>query len=197
MIQLTRVQQTLLFVGLVAILFITRGHHAPLGLTLPDATLATFFIGGVFLRSSIYMIGMFIIAGLVDYLAFSSGVSTFCITTATGSISVSYLFLIPAYAVMWFAGEWFRKINREKLSSLGILGLVLFSSTLIAFIISDYSFYFFSGKFDGVNLNDYTQKIISVPGYLSGYFGYTFLYVSLAVLIYTISTKLHKVKSKA
>ncbi len=127
-------------VALMALMAATRFHHFGTPIALPDATLAIFFLAGLWLRGrSIFAILLFE-AGLIDYLAISQlGVSDFCISPA-------YIFLIPTYAAMWLGGLWCGK--QAGLSFSGVVSqlVVLVASTSVAFLLSNGSFFLFSDK---------------------------------------------------
>ena len=153
-------------VALAALMAATRFHHFGSPFALPDASLAVFFLAGL-LSANPWFFGVLLIeAGLIDYLAISvGGVSDWCVTPA-------YLFLLPTYGAMWVGGRWAARIDRRSLRSLaGIAALlVLVSST--AFLISNLSFYAFSGRYAEIAVVDYMAAIGA----------YYLPYVSTAVL---------------
>jgi len=170
---------------MLAILFVTRGHHVFPSISLPDATLALFFIAGVFLyKEWYYVLGLMLASGLTDYAAFQSGVSTACVINTNGSFNIAYLFLVPTYMVMWSGGYWFSKKIQPSANSLLTLGSILLGSNLLALIISSGSYYRFSDNFYKMGLLDYVSGVVSnYPYFVLGYFSFTFMYVSSAALI--------------
>jgi hypothetical protein len=101
-------------------------------------------------------------AALIDYIAIKNGASDWCVSPA-------YVFLIPTYAVMWLAGRYCSTFQTLKISELATsVGLVMLA-TSAAFIISNGSFYLFSGRFDDLTLIDYLVRVVQYyPSYLSG-----------------------------
>ena len=91
-------QTTLTAIALLAAMAATRSHHFTSLLGPGDATLAVFFLGGLFLRRAGWL-GLFLAtAGLVDFLAVQTGTSAWCITPG-------YALLAPAYGALWLAGR--------------------------------------------------------------------------------------------
>ena len=155
---------------LIALMVLTRFHHFGDELHLPDASLAVFFFAG-FYRKTIFFVFLLLLAGLIDYLAIASGTSSYCISPA-------YVFLIPTYAVMWISGRYCARFNALTGNELAIsISLFILASTT-AFIISNGSFYLFSGRYDGMEWGRY---IGATAGYYLPYTGYALGY---AVVIY-------------
>ena len=143
-----------LSIPLIALMALTRVHHFGSAFTLPDASLAVFFLAGLGF-SSPYLLGFLLLeAGLIDYIAINQfQVSDWCISPA-------YIFLIPTYAVLWFAGRYcsrFKVLNVSELTtSLILLGL----ATSVAFGISNGSFYLFSGRYADVAFGQYATSVM-------------------------------------
>lgn len=175
-----RSRPLLITVALALVMAATRFHHFGDALHLPDASLAVFFLAGM-LASPILAFPVFLIeAGLIDYLAISvGGVSDYCVSPAYG-------FLIPAYGTLWLAGRWVPA--RHEASRIALLPLyaTLFMSVSAAFLISNATFYAFSGRVPGVGLADYAARVASYyPPYALVAFGY----VTVAVLLYALLTR--------
>lgn len=166
------------FIGLVliAVVAVTRFNHFGSPLSLPDASLAVFFLAGFYLSRWIWFPIFIVEAGLMDWASISGGVSDWCVTAAYG-------FLIPTYACLWFAGRWYASRARKTWATImpfaGALGLGIVG----AFAISNGSFYLFSGYFDSLGWTGYMRGVI---GYFPGYAGYTILYVAVAGCIHGI-----------
>lgn len=152
-------------VPLIALMVLTRFHHFGDALHLPDASLAVFFFAG-FYRKTIFFVFLLALAGLIDTLAIANGTSSWCVSPA-------YLFLIPTYAVMWFAGRHcsrFKSLTGTELL-LSIVWLALAATA--AFVISNGSFYLFSGRYSEMALNSY---IAATAGYFLPYAGTALAY---------------------
>lgn len=152
--------------GLAALMAITRFHHFSL---LPDASLAVFFLAGLFLVSP-WAFALFLIeAGLIDYLAVTyGGVSSWCITPA-------YPFLIPTYGVLWLGGSFSRRYALDDRGEIVAVFAILAASTLIAFVLSNLSFYAFSGYFAELDLKSYAASVLP---YLAPYLGTPLIYTA-------------------
>jgi len=127
---------------LIALMALTRFHHFGDAFSLPDASLAVFFFAGLGFARRWWLLGFLMLeAALIDYVAITQfSVSAFCIATA------SYVFLIPTYAVLWFAGSYCVKFKTLTVNDMGLSIAVMALATSIAFFISNTSFYLLSGR---------------------------------------------------
>lgn len=161
---------------LSAIMAATRFNHFGSAVSLPDASLAVFFLAGFYLQP-IFLFPVFIgEAGLIDYAAISGGASGWCFTPA-------YTFLIPTYACLWLAGRWYARRHHHAWRTLLPLAFVLFVSTSVAFLISNGSFYLFSGYFGEISLSEYTARVAK---YYPPYVAIAFFYVALAAVLHAL-----------
>ncbi|MCX7107542.1 MAG: hypothetical protein NTV66_08230 [Methylococcales bacterium] len=171
-------------IPLIALMVMTRYHHFGDVLHLPDASLAVFFFAG-FYRNKALLGFLLILAGLIDYLAINNGVSGWCISPA-------YAFLIPTYAVMWFAGSYAASFKTMTIGffakSVGLLTL----ATSIAFAISNGSFYLFSGRFEAMSLVDY---FVSVAQYYPSYVGAAMIYSVAGLALVKLLKLFYELKS--
>jgi hypothetical protein len=160
--------------GVLALLMaVTRFHHEGAAVALPDASLAIFFMAGIFLNRSRVFLMLLTLAVAIDYLAVSAlGVSDYCLSPA-------YAFLLPTYAVMWFGGRWFQRLPRQSWNHYSLMLAVLLGwSTSLAFLISNGSFFWFSGKVSAVGILDYA---FGLTGEFPHYMGATAFYVLLGL----------------
>lgn len=154
-------------IPLIALMVLTRFHHFGDALHLPDASLAVFFFAGYYRKPSLLAFLM-ILAGLIDYVAIAGGTSAWCVSPA-------YVFLIPTYAAMWLAGRFCSMQTFAHYAAWGVnLGMALLSAS-VAFVISNGSFYLFSGRYDAVSLTDYVARGAQ---YYLPYVGSTLLYAA-------------------
>ena len=169
--------------GLLAVLslgvFVTRGPLFKEMVPLPGMTLAAFFVAGIYLRSMWFPAILFLAAAASDQFAVSQGVSDWCITPAYG-------FLIPTYFTLWFAGRLFDRLSLASWREAGIFASVLFLSVSTAFVISNGSFFLFSGRYDQMTLMEYLP---SLAGYFQRYLVTPFYYLVPATLIATVFEK--------
>ncbi len=136
--------------ALAALMAATRIHQ----FSVPDASLAVFLMAGFLVQNRLFFGALLMEAGLLDYFAIAHmGVSDYCFTPA-------YWFLIPTYAVLWYAGRS-AKAHREKPWLMAATSLIAVS---VAFLISNFSFYLFSGNFAGMSAVAYALRI--TPYYL-------------------------------
>ena len=161
--------------GVLALLMaVTRFHHEGAVFAFPDASLAIFFMaGGLFLNSPRAFLMLLTLAVAIDYLAVSAlGVSDYCFSPA-------YAFLLPTYAVMWFGGRWLQRLPRQSWNQYALmLAFSLGWSTYSAFLISNGSFFWFSGKVSAVGILDYA---FGLAGEYPHYIGATAFYVLLGL----------------
>ncbi|MDD2722041.1 MAG: hypothetical protein PHH47_12110 [Gallionella sp.] len=162
---------------LVALMAATRMHHFGSPLHLPDASLAVFLLAG-FLLASPTLFGVLLLeAAVLDYAAITQmGVSDYCVTPAYG-------FLIPTYAVLWMAGRYSARIDRHNVHSLIPFAGIAFAALSAAFVISNGSFFLFSGRYPSMSIADYA---VQVGQYYLPYLSSAVLYLAPAFLLYAI-----------
>lgn len=161
-------------VTLIAVLAATRvGHFG--GIATPhDASLAVFFLLGMWLASPRWLALALLSAAAADALAIARGGSSYCITPA-------YPFLVPTYAALWGAG-WathvYVGLRSAPLCGLALTGALLTGVT-VAFILSNASFYALSGYFQAMPAADYVR---GVTQYFLPYLETTAVYVVIAIV---------------
>ena len=170
---------------LLLVLIITRSGHFGSSFKLPDASWAVFWLSGAFAIRWWWTAILMATAALVDYIVISHGVSSYCVTPA-------YPFLIPAYLSLWGAGRWIsQSLNLEWQSTLRIAVSVL-NGVAVAFIISNYSFYIFSGNFASLTTWQYTQ---ATARYWPAYLLHTAVYAMTGLLIHFVVTSIRNVRT--
>ncbi|WP_426991659.1 hypothetical protein [Methylomonas sp. CM2] len=149
-------------VALMALMAATRFHHFGTPFALPDASLAIFFLAGLWLGGRYLFALLLLEAGLIDYLAITKlGVSDFCVSPAYG-------FLILAYGAMWLGGKWCRRYSGLTAANVAQRFAALVVSTSAAFLISNGSFYWLSGRHAETSLAQYAEGLAKYyPSYLS------------------------------
>lgn len=169
-------------IPLTAIMALTRVHHFGDAFSLPDASLAVFFLAGMGIGSFWFLGFLLLEAGIIDYVAITQfSVNDFC-------ISAAYVFLIPTYAVMWFAGRYcskFKTMNApELLKSIGLAAL----ATSIAFAISNGSFYLLSGRFTDLSWDQYFSGIAQYyPSYASVALIYALVGLAVVKIVHSMT----------
>jgi len=177
--------------GLMLAMALTRFNHFGSAVALPDASLAVFFLGGLYLARFSGALAIFVVllaeAALVDYYAITvQGTSDWCVTPAYG-------FLAVAYAAMWFAGRWVAaRYSSTSKGLLSVFATVVAASTA-AFVISNVSFFLFSGRFAEMSALEYSSRVAQ---YWGSYVAVALLYVACAVFLQMgyvlLKTKSHR-----
>jgi len=185
--RLSRPEPAIAF-ALAALMAATRFHHFGSALHLPDASLAVFFLGGLYLRRPLAFGAYAALAALLDYLAIAqAGVSDWCVTPA-------YAFLLPAYACLWWAGVWCSRHERHGWRRYPRIAGALLLATVLAFLISNASFYGLSGYFGELSLAEYAAR---VARYFPPYLVSAMAYVAAAVLFEALIVSASGMKGNA
>jgi hypothetical protein len=150
---LSRTTSISVFVILSVVMVATRFHHLGSLLHLPDASMAVFFLGGLYLRKHWQFALMLGLAIVVDWASVGyAGNSDFCITAA-------YAFLPAAYAALWYSGRWYANRLRASAGSLLLaLGIALLAASL-SFAISNGSFYWLGGRYPQPHFSEYIARL--------------------------------------
>ncbi|MFA6164211.1 MAG: hypothetical protein WC685_12370 [Methylobacter sp.] len=147
-------------IPLIALMVLTRFHHFGDVLHLPDASLTVFFFAGFYRKKALFIFFL-ALAGLIDYIAIANGTSSWCVSPA-------YVFLVPTYAVMWFAGRYCSAFKSLKMTELAMQFGVVTLATSAAFAISNASFYLFSGRYTDLSWGQYFARVAQYyPPYVS------------------------------
>ncbi len=173
-----------IFAAMAVLMAATRFNHFGSAVSVPDASCAVFFLGGLYLaRSAGAAIAVFaallLEAGLIDYYATSvQGISDWCLSPA-------YWFLIPTYGSLWLAGRWAGLRNTDKdrtpdSARLAVLGATAWAACSFAFVLSNVTFYFYSGYFAGMGAAEYATRVAQ---YYIPYVLAALLYISCAVAV--------------
>lgn len=166
--------------ALAALMVATRFNHFGSAVSLPDASLAVFFLGGLYLARSarvsmVAFIALILEAGLIDYYATSvQGTSDWCMTPA-------YWFLIPTYGSLWFVGRWFALRHTMEGKGLIALALAAWAASSFAFVFSNATFYLFSEHFATMSVVEYTSRVAQ---YYVSYVSVGLLYIACAVAMH-------------
>lgn len=142
-----------LWLVLMALMMATRFKHFGDMLHLPDASMAIFFLGGLYLRHHWTFVVMVLLAVALDWVSISyAGVSDFCITLA-------YSFLPLAYAVLWYAGRWYApRMSERAMSYLGAF-IVALIAAIGSFAISNGAFYWLGGRYANPHVGEYLARV--------------------------------------
>lgn len=178
MLSLSNRQQFIIGLLLVALMAFTRGHHFSTINHLPSATLAVFFLAGLYVSSKWMLPILFAEAAFLDYAAITfGGVSSYCVSPA-------YVMLIPAYGSLWLAGHWYAKQYQFNWHSLLPLSLSVVFATAVSKVFSGGGFYFFSGRYTEPTFAEYGERFIAYfPSALSN----IAFYIALAMAFHIIA----------
>lgn len=161
-------------VALMALMAATRFDHMGTAVALPDASLAVFFLAGLWLGGRYFFALLLMEAAAVDYWAISQmGVSDYCVSPA-------YAFLIPTYAAMWLAGQYCRNWQTLSLSHMALQLIALVTATSAAFLISNSSFYWLSAN---IQQPSWAQYVETFSHYFSSYCAATLFYAVMILAV--------------
>ena len=166
--------------AMVFFMLLTRGSHVLTAVSLPDASLVLFLLGGMYLGTGVksraaWFVGFFALATVIDLGAAAiDPAQGFCLTNG-------YWGLIPSYAAMWLGGLWLA--NRKDAFEITSYTLVSLLTTFVAFVISTQTYYLFSGRFpaNGIiaSLQHGWEYLPSWMGFSAMYFAIVWLSVAL------------------
>ena len=154
MLTLSKSNQIIIGLMLAALVITTRGEHFASINYLPSASLAVFFLAGLYLRPALVFPALLALcAGLDFYSITFAGTSSFCVTPAYG-------FLLPAYGVMWLAGRWFAKHYSFGTGAiLPLIGSVSIAAT-VSELFSSGGFYFLGGRYADPSLAVFGERLM-------------------------------------
>jgi len=176
--------QTWLVAGLLlSILIVTRAHFIT---HIQDASWAIFFMVGFYVRNVLGFPVFWLVAFAVDLITIEAkGGQSYCFT-------ISYPFLIPAYASLWFAGRWFSGNYSENLKGFIYFVAAALVGITICDIISSGGFYWFSGRFTDTNFSEFTGRIAR---FLPMFMKTTVMYLAIAAVVHIIVIQAGKLSS--
>lgn len=161
-------QENFLILALSFLMILTRGSHIATLYALPDASLAIFLIGGIYLRNIRFFIALFLLGLFIDFGAAALDAKLgFCLTKG-------YWGLIPSYACLWVSGYFLSQ--RKFLQKLSIFIPLVSIAVMLAFLISTQTYYLFSGRFGSPSI---LESILHGWDYLPQYFLSSFTYISI------------------
>ncbi|MGZ4956693.1 MAG: hypothetical protein ACXV8Q_16445 [Methylobacter sp.] len=167
-------------IPLIALMVLTRFHHFGDVLHLPDASLAVFFFAGFYRKKALFPF-LLVLAGLIDTIAIANGTSSWCMSPA-------YVFLIPTYVIMWFAGRYCSAFKSLKPTELLMQFGVITLAASAAFAISNGSFYVLSGRYLDLSWGQYFSRVaMYYPPYVSSALIYMVLGYGVMKLVKSLS----------
>jgi hypothetical protein len=176
--KLPSAKHLLIAVVMAFFMLLTRGSHVLTQVSLPDASLVLFLLGGLWLKRAGWFAAFFALATVIDFGAAAfDPAQGFCLTNG-------YWGLIPAYGAMWLGGLWLSKqADAFATSNLAAYSLVSLLTTFIAFVVSTQTYYLFSGRFPAqglvASLQHGWEYLPSWMGFSAMYFGIVWLSIAL------------------
>lgn len=185
MLTLSKTNQIIIALALAAIVIMTRGHHFASVNSLPSASVAVFFLAGLYLSSRFAFPALLALCAGLDFAAITyGGVSSFCVTPAYG-------FLLPAYGAMWLAGRWFAK--RYSFSPKAILPLAasIAVGAGISQLFSSGGFYFFGGRYPDPTFAVFGERLMK---YFPMHFENVAFWLGTAAVVHIAFALIHQSK---
>lgn len=170
--RLGRRQAGVALLVLGALMVATRMEHFGGSVNLPDASLAVFALAGWVGAGLLAFFAFLLLAAGIDYWAVTfGGIAADCFTPA-------YPALALAYGVLFAFGRWAALRPLSLMSAAGIT-----TTLALAFLISNLSFFWFSGLYPDMALRDYVS---ATWRYAPSYIGYGFAYVLIGVVVASV-----------
>ncbi len=142
-------------VVLTLLMLATRTHHFASLNSLPSASIAIFFLAGMYLRNMKAFWFFYVLSVTIDLgSSYYRGQFGDCITTSYPALVLSYgvMFVMGFYAKPnWQQNCW--QLNTIKVA------LALFVASSVAFFISNGSYYTLSGKFPDLSWAEYATRV--------------------------------------
>jgi hypothetical protein len=153
---------------------------------LPDASLALFLLGGLYLRRAAWFVAFFAIATIIDFGAAAlDPAQGFCLTNG-------YWGLIPAYGAMWLGGLHLSKQDAFAAKNVVTYAAVSLLTTFVAFVISTQTYYLFSGRFPAQGL---IESMKHGWEYLPSWMGFSAMYFAIVWLSVVLWRSLKSVQT--
>ena len=169
------------FALLTLLMLATRTHHFASLNHLPSASIAIFFLAGMYLRKTSAFWFFYVLSITIDLASsYYRGQFGNCITTSYPALVLSYgaMFVVGYYSKpKWQETSW--QINIIKVA------LALFIASSIAFFISNGSYYVLSGKFQDLSWAEYATRVDKY--YFRSISNPVFYVISAVVIDFTVS----------
>lgn len=167
---------------MLVFLVLTRLEYLPY---LQDATWTIFFLLGFYLRQY-FVFAFFILAVfIIDFtqIAARGGHQDFF-------LAPSYLFIIPAYFSLWFAGRIVAKYYSEDVKGLIILFFTAVLGIVLCQLISSGGYYWMSLNVIDLNFREFIDRMLE---FLPLALKINLQYLAIFTVLHLLATRLHKV----
>ena len=167
-------------IALALLMVATRAFHIGSTLHLPDASWAVFFLAGFYLGFAAFGVLLFE-AVAIDLIYLMNGGDPYC-------FSVAYAVLVFAYLTLWFGGRWSGRAQRGTGADLLYAFCGWLISAPIAYLLSNGSFYWLSGKAVDPSLAGWLQN---ARIWAFGFIVQPVMYLVVAAVAHVIVRRLH------
>jgi len=176
-----------LFGALAFVMLVTRSHSLSNVIHLPDTSLASFFVLGLFVPGLLGFAALFLLGFAIDLVVIGwFGQSSFCFTAA-------YWMLVPAYGVMWLAGRFARTRLGLHASALPAIAALLVGATFASELLSSGGFYFLGGRFADPTLAGFLPRLVRYfPGTLVATLGWSGVATAAFAMLFTARPSLRE-----
>jgi GNAT superfamily N-acetyltransferase len=167
------------FFGLLALLIFTRSGHLGTAWQPPDASWAVLYLAGFYFRREWRWALPTLLFGAiaVDFIVIRDfGVSAYCVTMA-------YVFMLPAYSLLWLGGAWMRRAYRHEAADLIRWAASLGIAASLCFLLTNASFYWLGGRIPSPSLGGWW---LNFTQWYPGFIGVPFVYAGIAALLHTV-----------
>ncbi|MFW6021549.1 MAG: hypothetical protein ACOCPR_05630, partial [Guyparkeria sp.] len=164
------------FAVLALSMLATRYHHFSSALHLADTSWAVFFLAGLWFRQLRVLGGLLALAVAIDL-----GSVWIDGAAMASCFSPAYPGVLAAYAALWGAGRLAGKRLATSTSTPAQLAWIagtLVAGSVVAFGLSNVTFYAFSGQFDQMPAAEYVSRTLP---YLGGYLSSAATYSVIAL----------------
>jgi hypothetical protein len=137
--------------ALALLMGLTRFTHFGHSIQPADASWAVFLLGGALLHGMGAFAAFCAMVGAIDLSAFALGVSSACMSPA-------YVFLLPAYAALWWVGGWAGAGAGARSQMLRVAVAAVLGAS-VAFAITNASFFAFAEPLAGMPLYTFATRV--------------------------------------
>lgn len=165
------------FCALTALMVITRSGHLGSAWTPPDASWAVLYLAGFYFgREWRWALPALLCTAMaVDFIVIKEfGVSSYCVT-------VAYVFMLPAYALLWLGGAWMRRTYRRELADLVRWAVSLGLGSSLCFLVTNVTFYWLGGRIPDPSLGGWWQNFAQ---WYAGFVAIPFAYTGIAAVLH-------------
>ncbi|RJG42107.1 hypothetical protein [Motilimonas pumila] len=170
-------RRIIIFLMLALLMLLTRSAHFASSINLPSASLACFFLAGLFIGRHQAWLSLFALSVVIDL--WSSALRG----DMSACLSPAYPFLAVGYWLLYLFGQFGQQALacKDKLKASAMIAGLCFIATSLAFFTSNGSYYWFSGQFESLSISQYSER---VARYYLPYLQSPFIYLSASLVLY-------------